>query len=64
MSAVDGELTFTGAWVTPTSPGAEILDGGGKGTRVNSVRPGPVISAESVILHRERWLSTVDSCRE
>ena len=64
ISAVDGDLTLAGAWVTPAFPGAEILDGGGIGTRIHSIRPSPVVSAEIVILHRERRHSTVDSCRE
>ena len=59
MSAVDGDLTFASAWVTP-----EILDGSGIGTRVNSVRSSPVVLAEIIILHRERRHSAVDSCSE
>ena len=62
MLAVDGDLPFTGAWVTPVFPRAEILDGGGIWTRVNSVRPCPVVSAKIIVLHRERRHSTVDSC--
>ena len=61
MSAVDGDLTFASAWVTPVFPGAEILDGGGIGTRINSVRSSPVVLAEIIILHRERRHSAVDS---
>ena len=64
MSAVDGDLPFAGAWVTPVFQGAEILYSGGIGTRVNSVRPSPVVSAQIIILHRERRHSAVDSWRE
>ena len=60
ISAVDGDLTFAGAGVAPVLPWAEILDGCGIGTRVNSVRSRPVVSAKIVILHRERGLGTVD----
>lgn len=61
---MDGDLTFTSARVTPVLPWAEILDGGGIGTRVNSVGPRPVVSAQIVIFHRERRLGAVDSWRE
>ena len=64
ISAVDGDLTFAGAGVTPVFSGAEILDGGGIGTGVDSVRPSPVVSAQIIVLHRERRHSTVDGCRE
>ena len=60
---MDGDLTITSARVTPVLPWAEILDGGGIGTRVNSVSPCPVVSAQIVILHRERRLGAVDGWR-
>ena len=63
ISAVDGDLTFTSAGVTPVLPRAEILDGCGIRTRVNSVRSRPVVSAQVIILHRERRLGTVDGWR-
>ena len=63
ISAVDGDLAFAGAGVPPVLPRAEILDGCGIGTWVNSVCSRPVVSAKIVILHRKRGLSTVDGWR-
>ena len=61
---MDGDLIFTGAGVSPVFPWAEVLNGCGIWTRVNSICSRPVVSAQIVILNRERGLGTVDGWRE